>query len=367
MDRYQAGNVVFRRAAWQDDAALRAMLRENAMDSWVALTLEREPSYFAGESLMGESMAVIAHTADAPEQTVGMYHCACLPVHIDGKPARAGYLGGLRVNRSFRHQLRIVKNGFASIRHLGPDCGMFFTSVASQNAVARRLLDARLKGMPSYRPAGDIETLAISVRHGRSSDVLQQAVPADIPALVEFTNRQFAAYQFSPALTESWLRELTGGNGLRLSDFWLLKNGPKVCGCLAVWDQRAFKQTVARGYRFPLGLLRGTYNLWAGAAGRVQLPALGKQLEHAFLAFVAFDTSAEEIVLDAVREGLDRVRERNAKVGILGLSVCNPLLARLKRAVPASVYRTSIETVALPGQHLPQLDGRAPQPEVAIL
>lgn len=358
---------MFRKAVAQDDAALRAMLRENVMDSWVALTLEREPSYFAGENLMGESMAVIAQQAKAPEQTVGMYHCAYLPVHIDGKPAQAGYLGGLRVNRPFRHRPSILRNGFASIRHLGQDCDTFFTSVASENAVARRLLEGRLKGMPVYRPEGDMETLAISVRHGRSSGALRRAVPADIPALVDFSNRRFAAYQFSPVLTESWLRGLSGDKGLGLSDFWLLKNGPEVCGCLTVWDQRAFKQTVARGYRFPLGLLRGAYNLWTGATGRVQLPALGKQLEQVFLAFVAFDASAEDMVLDALREGLDKVREKNAKVGILGLSAGNPLLARLKHAIPASVYRTCIETVALPGRTLPQLDGRAPQPEVAIL
>lgn len=367
MDRYSAGSVVFRKAAPQDDTALRAMLRENSMDSWVALTLEREPSYFAGENLMGESTVVIAHRADAPEQTIGMYNCAYLPVHIDGKTVRAGYLGGLRVNRPFRHRPSILKNGFASIRHIGQGCDTFFTSVASENAVARRLLEGRIKGMPVYRPEGDMETLAVSVRHARSSGTLQQAVAADIPALVAFSNRQFAAYQFSPVLTESWLRGLSGDKGLTLSDFWLLKSGAEVCGCLAVWDQRAFKQTVARGYRFPLGLLRGTYNLWAGAAGRVQLPALGKQLEQAFLAFVAFDASAESMMLDVLREGLDKVREKNAKAGILGLSVDNPLLARLKRAIPASVYRTCIETVALPGQTLPQLDGRAPQPEVAIL
>jgi hypothetical protein len=99
----------------------------------------------------------------------------------------------------------------------------------------------------------------------------------------------------------------------------------------------------------------------------VQLPALGHQLEQAFLAFVAFDASADSVILDAVREGLDKVRQRKAMAGILGLSVCNPLLARLKRAVPASVYRTRIETVTLPGQPSPQLDGRVPQPEVAIL
>lgn len=367
MDSFQAGNVVFRRAASQDDAALRAMLRENAMDSWVAMSLEREPSYFGGDNLMGESGAVIAHRADAPEHIVGMYNYALLPVHVDGKPVQAAYLGGLRVQPSFRHKLGILKHGFASISHLGPECGVWFTSVASENAAARRLLEKRLNGMPVYRPEGEVETLAIAVRQACSSGLLQPAVPADIPALAEFSNRRSSAYQFSPVLTESWLRGLGGEKGLRLSDFWLLKNGREVCGCLAVWDQRAFKQTVARAYRFPLGLLRPAYNLWAGAAGRIQLPAPGRRLEQVFLSFVAFDDSVEHVVLDAVREGLAKVRDKNAAAGVVGFSTRNPLLTKLKNTMPFNTYRTCIETVTLLGQSMPELDGRAPQPEVALL
>ncbi len=358
---------MYRRAAPQDDAALRAMLRENAMDSWVVMSLEREPYYFGGDNLMGESGAVIAHRADVPERTVGMYNYALLTVHVDGKPVQAAYLGGLRVQLSFRHKLGILKHGFASIPHLAPGRGVYFTSVASENGAARRLLEKRLNGMPLYRPEGEVETLAIAVRQARSSGLLQPAVPADIPALVEFSNRQSSAYQFSPVLSEAWLQGLTGEKGLRLSDFWLLKNGREVRGCLAVWDQRAFKQTVARAYRFPLGLLRPAYNLWAGTAGRIQLPASGRRLEQAFLSFVAFDDSVENVMLDAVREGLAKVSDKNAVAGVVGFSTHNPLLARLKNAMPFNVYRTCIESVALPGQSMPELDGRATQPEVALL
>ncbi len=367
MDSYQTGNIIYRRAAAQDDAALRAMLRENAMDSWIVMSLERESCYFDGDNLMGESGVVIAHRADVSEHSVGMYNYALLPVHVDGKPVQAAYLGGLRVQPSFRHKLSILKHGFASIKHLGPECAEFFTSVASENAPARRLLEKRLKGMPLYRPVGEMETLAIAVRQARSSGLLQPAVAADIPALVEFCHRQSSVYQFSPVVTELWLRGLTGEKGLRLSDFWLLKDGRGVCGCLAVWDQRAFKQTVARAYRFPLDLLRPAYNLWAGVAGHVKLPAPGQRLEQVFLSFVAFDDSVENVMVEAVREGLARVRDKNATVGVVGFSTCNPLLAKLKNAMPFNAYRTCIESVSLAGHSLPQLDGRAPQPEVALL
>ena len=367
---YNAGGIVYRRARLADDADLRATLRDNAMNSWVALTLEREPSFFEGEGLMGESVAVIARKETPPYSAVGMYSCAFLPVHVNGKPECVGYLGGLRVNRPYRRRPRIVKNGFASIHALVPNQGtvpFWFTTVGRENSRARRLLEASLVGMPVYRQVGVLETLAIATRQGRERGLLQRAVPKDIDGLADFYNLQAARHQFAPVLTEEWLRGLSNGKGLGLNDFWLVKDGPEIRGCLAVWDQRALKQTVARGYRFPLNALRRPYNVWASATGRVKLPAPGKALEQVYLAFVAFDERADDVAVDAVREGLIKARDKGAAAGVLGLAETNPLAGKLKAAFSAHSYHTCIETVSWHDDPEPKLDGRAPQQEVALL
>ena len=367
---HRAGEVIYRRARLDDDADLRAILRDGAMASWVTVSLEREPSYFSGENLMGESFTVIVHEDNVHPVPVGMYSCAFLPVHVNGRPERLGYLGGLRVCRPHRHKLRVIKNGFASIQVLMPDRGTvpyWFTSVASENAAARRLLGARLPGMPVYRPVGELETLVLDAQQRRAKGLLQQATHRDVPALVDFFNRQACAYQFASLLNETQLLALTGETGLTLGDFWLLKDGRDIRGCLAVWDQRAFKQFVIRGYRFPLNALRSAYNTWAGVMSRLRLPAPGERLEHAFLAFVAFDGAAENIYMDAVREGLVKVRDKGAHAGILGLSPQNTLARVLKSGLRTHIYRTCIQTVAWPDDTQPQLDGRPPQPEVALL
>jgi hypothetical protein len=351
-----------------DDDALKAALRYNAMDSWVRLSLEREPSYFDGAALMGQSHTVIACDKHQPEAMVGMYSCAFLPVHINGLAARLGYLGCLRVTPQYRHKIRILKGGFNSMPVLIPELGslpFWFTSIASENVLARRVLETGLKGMPVYQAVGEVETLAINTQQGRLSGLLQQATPDDIPALVAFFNQQAARYQFAPVLTEQWLLELSGDNGLCLADFWLLKDETQLHACLAIWDQRSFKQTVARGYRLPISSLRGVYNVFAGITGRVQLPAVGKKLEQVFLAFVAVDNLTDRVAV--VREGLARAHDRGAKVAVLGLSVVNPLTALLKQSLKPSVYRTLIETVSLSEGITPALDGRPPQPEVAVL
>jgi hypothetical protein len=370
VESYSANGVVFRTASLSDDAELRATLRSGSMDSWVQLSLEREPSFFVGEGIVGESVAVIATEVRSPNSTVGMYTCAFLPVHVNGRPECVGYLGGLRVNKPYQHKLRIVKGGFASIPHVVTNRGtvpFWFTSVAADNSTARRLLEARLSGMPVYRFVGNVGTLVLSVQQGKSRSLLQRAEPQDVPALVDFYNRQSAAYQFSPVLTEEWLLGLSGRWGLRLQDFLLLKDGRSVRGCVAIWDQRTFKQVAIHGYRHPLNTLRVPYNWCTRLLRRVQLPETGQRLEQASLAFLAFDTQVQDLAIDALREALVKVREKSATIGICGLSSANALYSPLKAKLRAHTYLTRIDTVVWPGDLEPVLDGRPPQPEVATL
>ena len=367
---FRAGGILYRQATLDDDAALRALLRGNDMDSWVNLAFEREPSFFEGENLVGKSTAVIALDEQRHQIPVGMYICSALQVHINGDVENAGYLGGLRVNQNYRRRIRILKGGFASIPELISDrqnLSCWFTSVGVENSKARRILEADLEGMPRYRFAGSMETLAFSTRQAKSNRLLQRATIKDIPAIVDFFNKQASSYQFSHVLSETWLLSLNGKQGLSLEDFLLLKDGKEIFGCMAVWDQRKYKQTVVRGYQFPLNTFRSAYNLFARVRGRNLLPEAGDRLEQVFLSFFALDNRVHEVAVDIVREGMFRVAEKNALIGCLGLSDRNPLTGILRSALHPDRYSTCIETVSWPRDMLPELDGRPVQPEVAVL
>ncbi len=367
-DGFRAGGIIYREARHEDDECIRSLLRNNDMDSWVRMSIEREPSFFLGENVMGQSMAVLARHSNPPHEVVGMYSMAGYKAHINGSPSDTGYLGALRVNPGYRHKLRILKNGFASARALsGIGKLPVFTSLASENHTARRLLEANLRGMPSYTPIGELESLGISTAHGKNTGLLRAAQPKDIPALVEFFNIQAATYHFSPVLDEQWLKSLSGDFGLQLNDFLLLEDGSTLRGCIAVWDQRAFKQVVPRGYRFPLNVLRPLYNLYARLAGHLVLPRTGHQLEQVFLSFLALDAQATDSFSQLIEEALFHARQKGAKAGVLGLSVENPLYHRTRENFHASVYRTCIETIAWPDSPGLQLEARPPQPEIGLL
>ena len=174
---YKAGGFVYQQTGLDDDAVLKAILRENAMDSWVSLATEHEPSYFASQNIFGFSTAVLARTEKPPVSAVGMCSWADLPVHVNGDKVHAAYLAELRVMPEYRNRLSVIRNGFKSIQYFSgkftPAC--WFTSIARENVVARRLLESGLPEMPSYRRCGEMRTIALSTSLGRHRRLLQQA------------------------------------------------------------------------------------------------------------------------------------------------------------------------------------------------
>jgi Acetyltransferase (GNAT) domain len=381
--------TTFRVATEADDEVLRAMLRENGMRTWVDMTMEREPSFFAGKNLYGRDWAVIAEDKG---DVIGMYTASVMPVHLNGQPTKLGYLGGLRVNPNHRRRIRHLREGYASIGRFAPESvPWWFTVVAAENDGARRLLEAGVPGLPPYHPQGDYVTFALPVSRGkrrglwrrveRSADVSsavgerharQPSSPAvtagdcgrdaRAPDVVSLYNKAAAQFQYSPVLDRALAEQL---------EFY-------VCGdaVAALWDQRAFKQIVARRYRHPS--LIPFYNTYARLARRIPLPPEGRALEQTFIAFL---TMPPDYAL--LQDLLSYCRTPAASIGVHAKSPLIPVIERFKPVrYPARIYAVVIPSVverpgcaeARDSSHLPPRsldsardDGRPAQPEAALL
>lgn len=336
-----------------DDATLRALLRENTMPSWVTLSLEREPSYFAGFGKFGLDWAVIAREKGKP---VGMYSCAEQRLHANGEAVTVGYLGALRVQPEFRNRLRILREGYASIPRLNPLANPthWYTSIASENAVARRLLEANLPGMPRYHVSNEMVTLALPKSRGVRRHLWHPLEPSDLEHLCEFYNQHACGYQFSPALTP----EIAGRTG---ADFFKIEQDGALVACMALWRQD-YKQVVARAYRTPMAIFRPVYNVYARVARRVALPRLGEALEQTNLAFLAAAPTLDVTPRALVEDALARCATQTLT---LGLWSGHPWLDALVSTFRPWTYRTQIYTVRF--DEGASLDGRPAQPEVALL
>jgi hypothetical protein len=343
--------TTFRLATEGDDALVRSLLRGNPMPTWVDMGIEREPSFFAGKDLFGHDWAVIA---EDDGDVVGMYTASVLPVHVDARPERLGYLGGLRVNDSHRRRIRYLRDGYASIRPLAPEAGTlpwWFTVVAAENTAARRLLESGVTGLPKYHYQGDYVTFAVATARGKRRNLWRRATADDVRHIVAFYNAHAARFQCSPVLTE----ELVTRVGVE--HFFLYDDR----GVAALWDQRVFKQIVARRYRRPLGGLLPLYNLYAALSRRIPLPREGGALDQTFIAFLALDDSIQSNPGVLLRDLLSHCKTPAASIGLHTKHSLVPIIETMKPlSYPARVYAVCFEGGPPP-------NGRPVQPEAALL
>jgi len=366
---YRDKNLFYKIATKEDDDSLRELLSDNSMDSWVNLSLEKEPSYFNAQNLMGESYTMIA-TDKSINKKIGMYSCSYMQMHLNTKKREVAYFGELRVDKEHRNKIRVLKHGYKSLKTLLPNRAtepIYITSIASQNYKARRVLEAKLKEMPKYIPLAEMSTLVFSTSFKSKNIKLQQASKKDISRVVKFYNKCASSYQFSPHLDELWLSELSDAKGLNINDFYVLENANKeIEACFALWDQREFKQSVIKSYKKPLNAVRPLYNLFAKFTKRVELPRENTMIEQIYIAFLA--TSKSEPYLELIQEAASIAKSKGAKACVLGLSSQHPNLKFLKNNLKANVYKTFIEMVSFGDVSKIELNKNLLiQPEVALL
>jgi hypothetical protein len=349
---FRRAGVIYRLATMEDDAEMRALLREASMESKITASLEREPSCFERSETPGRFIPIVARSEIPPHDLMAMCTCHFMPVYAAGKIVDACYLGGLRLSGKYRGRAGVLKGGFDAIPVLFQETRrspLIFTSVAKYNRRARRILEAGLEGMPTYRFLGDMETFAVSVRRGKNYGLLELAQSSDTGEIAAFHNGIAAGGALSPVLDEEWLNRAGIDGEAMFRRFLVHRENGRIAACLAVWDQRNYKQIVIKKYGQPLAFLRPFWNIWANCARRQLLPAPGRHLEQVFLAFRAFAPSVADMEVFFIREALLTAKAMNADSALFGISSSSPGREKLKHALKPYIYETRIESVELRG------------------
>jgi hypothetical protein len=338
--------INFRLATPQDDADLRTLLRSPGMPTWVDMTLEREPSFFAGSGHFGQEYAVVAR--HGPEQElVGMYTSTLQQLYVNGRAERVAYLGGLRVRPGWRHRIQVQRQGFRSLAQLVPPTLWSITSVAHENRRARRLLEAGLVGLPRYQPVGQLVTLAIARKRGSTGHDWLPLQASEVPELLDFHQRQARQAQFAPVLDQATVERLG------LHNFRVWRQRGAIQACVAYWNQQPVRQLVGRHYAPWVRIFRPLYNLLARLLGRVLLPPIGHPLDQTFLAFLAFaDEAPVARLFDQLLAGCP------TSVAVVGVRPGDPLSRWASFRLRTQIYSVG---------PCPPLDPGVVQPEAALL
>ncbi len=360
----------FEIAGQADDPEIRRLLHENPMPGRISLSLEREPNYFIDAKLPGEVKQTIVSRDGGRLICVGC--CTIRPRFVNGKPWRVGYLGGLRLDGPYAGRFDILRRGYEFFRELqvSSPAELYFTSIATDNLRARKVLERALPGMPRYEFIGDFVTAFVSADTNRSKHKHPVGFVHSPAAneLVPFLNDYNQGYQLAPCWSTEELTALSA-LGLQTSDFLMLRNSERLAACGALWDQRNFKQTVIRNYAPWLALARPAFNACARMTKRPCLPAVGEPLANLFISHLAFQTDTPNALIDLVSKLRDMARQRKIQFLTLGFAANDVRLAMLRNQFHFREYRSRLYVVRWPqlGGSAAELDRRSLAPEVALL
>ncbi len=363
--------VVAELARPSDEPELRRLLRDNPMDGTIRLSLEREPDAFLAASVEGRPHATVVLRDTRSGRIVGMGSRAVMSVFVNGAPRRVGYLGQLRLERGARGRHLLIR-GFERVRALraAGEEPYDLTAIVADNARARRLLGAGLPGLPSYRPLSPFVTRVLPTWPApRAVSGIEPAGPARLAEAAACLERNGPRFQMARRWTAADLASEERCRGLSASDVFLAFRGGRVAGCAALWDQRAFKQVVVRGYARPLARARPWINGLARILGTPRLPAPGAPLAQAYLSHLAVDGDDPVIFARLLLAVLAEGGRRGLAYVVAGFAESHPLLAVARRLRRAREYASLLHVVhweegraAVEG-----LDGRVPHVEVALL
>ncbi|HSH74603.1 MAG TPA: hypothetical protein VLA09_02775 [Longimicrobiales bacterium] len=361
-----------------DDEALRALFRANPMDGDVRVTLEREPSFFLASSIEGHGHQTIVARRESGAGLLGAGSRAVITAFVNGEPRSVGYLSQLRIDQDQPSRRRLLAGGYRKLRELHGDgqVAFYLTTIVRDNRPARRFLEAGLAGLPVYRRLDDVVTLVLpTARPSRRARRLatgaevRAATPGRLPAIVGCLQRNGRRYQFARCWGVADIEDSERTRGLEVEDFLYVSEGGAVRGCVAVWDQRAFKQTVVRSFSPWLRRVRPAFNVVAPLLRQPRLPSPGRTLGTVFASHLAVDDDRTDIVVALLEEARTSARRRGADYLVLGLARRHPLLEPVKRLFDHREYVSVLYQVFwekdAPG--LPEVGELVPHVEVATL
>jgi hypothetical protein len=368
-------DLLFEAATAATEPKLRKLLRENPLSGEINVSLEREPNAFHAARTSGDEFQLMLAFAGDEQQVIGSGGRFELTAYINGTARQIGYFGELRADGGLRQRRRLMLGSYRKMRqyHESGNVPYYLTTIVADNTAARRLLEAGLGDMPTYQPLESIVTFTIPARAGarrrRSSRRIEHGTDSQLGVIADAIARHGPNYQFHPVWTEQVLRSKDRCRGLGAEDYLLCRDGEQLLGCLALWDQRSFKQTVIRGYSKRLARARPLLNVAAPLLSRPRLPSPGSRLESAFLSHVAVAPDDEQTLVALVGRACKEALARELDYVMIAFAERNPLADVIRRRFPCHKYVSMIYVVYWEdgATAANQLDDRIPHPEVAIL
>jgi hypothetical protein len=264
------------------------MARDLVMPGWIPVSFSRDPSFAGALAVEGAKRTIWVARSDDTGEAVGYATVSSKPVWINGRPEQLGYLSNLRLRPEWRGG-RLLARGFRTfIADSDHACRLYCTTILRENRRALSLLGKTRRTAPRYHPAGIFHCRAVSPRRlagARHADI-RPATPNDLPDLVTWLADEGAQLQFFPRYRAEDFADGALLQGLKMEDILLLHEGGRIAGCIALWDQRSFRQVVIPRYPPVLRLARPLISAAEACTAWPPLPPPGRPAPLAYASLI---------------------------------------------------------------------------------
>ena len=350
------------------------------MDAELSLSIRRAPTVDAMYALHASAWDSWV-VASADGSIAGMGSALVRDGWLDGRMARVGYLGDLRLSGPAEGRMLLDRSFGPILEEARARHGVeyWLTAIIASNARARRALTvqterAARRGRPRYTLLRefDIRSLHLVLPRPlkRSRFAVRRATAADISAIAELLDRDARARPFGYPMPERELRRrLASWPGLGIESFHVAEDPSLgIVGVVAPWDASPVKETVVTGYEGRMRRVRSFHDMAARALGRPRLPTPGVAFRYQYLTHLAVP-SGDHGVLRALLESAYRSARRE---GFHFLSACAPAddpLDGAYRGYLTTNLRAQLYLVTLPDTPIPAALGTGPMPgfEMALV
>jgi hypothetical protein len=334
-------------ASSSDEERLKILYSEKSRDGSVQINLDRSPGFFDALQVEGYENGVFAVEDTESGILAGAGIRNIRKCYINGEVQKIGYLSGLRVAENYRKS-RAMAMIFIRLRELymQGECAGYLCSVFNSNKTAIQGLTSGKAGMPVFRLVGTFNTFVFKpslIKTRFEKDVqIRQANNTDIEELCRFINTEGSKHQYFPYLTPADINQTQGLlKNLNISDIFIATRNNEITGCLALWDQTAFRRWKVEGYSNSMKILRPIINFLFYFIGLPRMPKSQTVFNYRLLSLVCIRNNDRNIFAALYNEAIRNI-PKNKKVlisaGFFEKDVLIKSLPRLKLSFKSSIF-----------------------------
>lgn len=373
--------IQVRDARADDNTSLLGLAAACPMEGDIALSITREPDFFALNRLEGDQWRVgVAESGSRSDGgIVGCVMGAARTTYVRGHSRDTLYAGDLKVHPKTRGvgvADALTEWVVDVLAGLGDaDAPVLVTVLAGNRAMERRTHGRG--GAAAFTRFATIRAFSIPLlwprthrtRQAQGDVRVSPATSSDIDEMAAVWQRVAPGRQFAPVLdSDSMSAWIAGAPGLDIGDYRVARSRDgRIAGFLAWWDQTPFKQSRVLRYSRRLAVARAALNALASVTGGVRLPAIGEPLRYRTALHVCVPSGRPDVLRALVRASCVQLRAERYAFATIGLDTRDPLCAAMAgfAAQPTDVNAY----VLTPGGPYagPPLDDRPLHYEIALV